>query len=282
MKFTIGTQLYGLGKELSFDFKGTIEELHNIGFECVEPMCIPTNWQLFMPPNTFSYKRLESLIRELEKYNMTIPSVHLGAGMGGYMKPAGTVINSIQKLRNRFGVKNFVFSGMFSNQKDAVRWGALLRETADATASWNCRVIYHNHDVELEEIKSDGKRCTLLDTFFEKAGKNVLLQLDIGWAAYAADELSVFQQYADRIIEIHCKDFTAGALSSGARRDDIPAEGFTAIGSGAVKTAEILKRLNNLPKFNGTVLIDQDKTGGRMLEDLEAGFRYLDAFRSTL
>lgn len=282
MKFVVGTQLYGLGKELSSDFKGTIEELHRIGFECVEPMCIPTNWQFFMPSNTFSYKRLESLIHELKKHNMSIPSVHLGAGMGGYIKPVKTVVQSIEKLHNRFGVDNFIFSGMFTNQKDAVRWGALLRETADAAASWNCSVIYHNHDVEMEEITSAGKRCTLLDAFFEEAGENVLLQFDIGWAAYAADELSAFEQYADRIIEIHCKDFTTRALSSGVKRDDIPAEGFAAIGSGAVKTAEIIKRLNDLPKFNGTVLIDQDKTGGRMLDDLEAGFRYLDGLRSTI
>ena len=282
MKFAIGTQLYGLGKELQSDFRGTIEELHRIGFECVEPMCIPTERQFFMPPNTFSYKRLENLIRELEKHNMTIPSVHLGAGMGGYMKPARTVINSIQKLHNRFGVENFVFSGMFSNPKDAVRWGVLLRETADAAASFNCRIIYHNHDVEMEEITSEGKNRTLLDVFFEESGEKVLMQLDIGWAAYAADEISVFEQYADRIIEIHCKDFTTRALSSGVKRDDIPAEGFAAIGSGAVKTAEIIKRLNDLPKFNGTVLIDQDKTGGLMLDDLEAGFRYLDGLRSTI
>lgn len=279
MNFKLGTQLYGLGKELDTDFSETIRQLHAIGFECVEPMCVLTSNQMLLPKNMFSYALLEKLCGELEKYQMSIPSVHVGVGMGRFIKPAGSIIKHLKKLHTSCGVRNFVFSGMFTDEYGAKKWGKLLREIAAKTRSLNFNIIYHNHDVEHIKSNNGDGEYSLLDCFFQYAGDDILLQLDIGWAAYGDDERKVFEKYADRIIEIHCKDFSEEILHSGLKRDDIPPEGFVSIGSGAVQTRAILCGLDALPRFNGTVLIDQDKSGNSMMDDLQRGYQYLDEIR---
>ena len=51
----------------------------------------------------------------------------------------------------------------------------------------------------------------------------------------------------------------------------MPVEAFAPIGEGAIHTKEVLALIDELPRFAGTVIIDQDKYSGDMLTALEKG-----------
>lgn len=90
------------------------------------------------------------------------------------------------------------------------------------------------------------------------------MELDVGWAHYAgSDALSVMQKYRDRLVLLHLKDVNKGAPRSHC---------FTAIGEGDLPLATVLKEAASLPRLekNG-ILIDQDRSEGDLLSDLERG-----------
>lgn len=124
-----------------------------------------------------------------------------------------------------------------------------------------------------------GSERTALDVFFDAAGPNVKLQLDIGWAGIAGDELAAVKKYADRIVEIHCKDFYEGARGTYSLFT-MPKDLFAPIGEGSIRTKETLKMCNDLPYYNGVVLIDQDHSVGSLLDDIQTGFHNLQEILS--
>lgn len=275
MKTEISVQCFGLGTEMAQDLPGTIRKLREIGFDGIEPMIVLSKKQGMMPKQFWTFELLEKMLPVLAECGLHIPSTHVGIGFGLVRKNAKQIIEGIHHIYFLSGIENYVFSGMFSNAKDAKKWGILLHEVAEGIRDIGGQVIYHNHDTEFQEIEADGKKTTALDYFFEFAGSEVLLQLDIGWARFAGDELELAEKYADRIVEIHCKDFYETALRGNVNRDKILPGQFSAIGEGVVKTAEILVMAEKFPHFNGNVIIDQDKSGGSMLEDVIKGYNHL-------
>ena len=257
----IGVNLFGLRQLLKADRSGTLQKLRDIGIEAVEPL-VP-----------LGKNKLSALSHELEEYRalgFSIPSVHISPSLFG-RKPE-IISRDLLKIQDLTGISVFVFSGMFSKKKAAQKWGNLLGETARATNSSGITVLYHNHTMEFAEVSDSGKAA--LDCFFDAAGPDVLLQLDIGWAGIAGDELAAERKYADRIAEIHCKDFFEGAKGNYSVFT-MPKTMFAPIGEGVMKTKEVLSHRGELPNFNGAVLIDQDHSAGNMLHDIEIGFRNL-------
>ncbi len=49
-------------------------------------------------------------------------------------------------------------------------------------------------------------------------------------------------------------------------------EQFAPIGEGAVRHAEVIAMRDRFPNFDGSVIIDQDKYTGEMLDALRTGF----------
>ena len=74
----IGTQTFGIAKELSVDFSGTLRSLHDIGFDSVEPMVLFSGKQGKTPKNLWAQDTLEEALPVLEELGMGIPSIHIG------------------------------------------------------------------------------------------------------------------------------------------------------------------------------------------------------------
>ena len=265
----IATQTFGIGKLLAEDLEEAVSKLQALGFDGIEPYLLLNQKQGKMPPQLFAFDRMAQLKKIMDAKGMTIPSAHVGIGFGGLMMPAGMAIKNLKKAHEAFGVRYFVTSGLFSDAKGARKWAKLCRKVAQALKPIGCTVVYHNHDSELKTITVNGKAMSVLDYFLDQAGPDVMLQIDIGWAAVLADEVEVVKKYRDRLVSIHLKDMYDGYCNYDART--MPTEMFAPIGNGCVKTAEVLALLEQLPLVEDRLIIDQDKSAGDMLQDLKIG-----------
>lgn len=268
----IYTQTFGLSKEFSEDLLGTIQKLHDIGFDGIEPFVMFNEEQGKLPKNLWALDTLKIAKAKMDELGMTIPSVHIGVAFGWFSMPVGTIAKNIQMLHDRFGISNFVISTTFGTLAQAKHWAKMMRKISDAVRPHGCRVVYHNHDDEFKKVRYQGKTVDAMEVFLELTSSDVLLQLDIGWAGIAGDELEIVKRYADRIVLLHLKDFYPEYRNGQYTRKNMPTEAFAAIGDGAVKTKEILAIRKSLPKFGGDIIIDQDKTTGDMLQALETGY----------
>lgn len=271
----IGVNTYGLIDIMQADFTGTLRVLVDTGFEAVEGLVVPKKDHRDLPLAITSESSFPAFAGEVKKYGMTIPSVHVFNRKGNRFLPRESVLRTVRELRHEFGVTDFVFSGAFSDAKGARFWAEYLSDLVQALQGDDCHILYHNHDHELTEICVDGEKVQAIDYFFRLLDRNVLLELDIGWAGNVSDEVVFAKRYADRIRTLHLKDFVHGSRGK-YRNPYVPKELFVAIGEGEIKTKEILRLRNSLPNFSGSVIIDQDFSAGNMLEDLQTGFRNVE------
>lgn len=257
----IGVQLFGLSDLLKKDRRASLQRLRDMGIEAVEP---------YLPLKKDNLADFEILFDELKDLGLSVPSIHVSPSLFG--RQAAKISRELRLIQEKTSISVFVFSGMFSREKSAQKWGRLLGDVSKEVRSNGITVLYHNHNMEFLPAADGGR--TALDVFFDAAGNDVKLQLDIGWAGIAGDEIAFAEKNADRIVEIHCKDFYEGAKEKYSLFI-MPKSMFAPIGEGVIKTKEILSRRNTFPNFNGVVLIDQDQSAGSLLEDIETGFHNL-------
>lgn len=264
----IAVQGYGLQKEFDADLTQTIRSLHCIGIQSIEPLILFREKQGKMPRNTWALDTLKTAWDTMRELGMAIPSAHLGVGFSWFAMPAGTIIKNILMIHELYGINDFVLTAAFGSAALAVRWAKLARKISDAVTPYGCRILYHNHDDEFRTVRGGG---TAMDVFLANAGPDILLQVDIGWAGMAGDEREIIRRYADRIASLHLKDFYP-QYRKGYTRMKMPDEAFAPIGAGMIRTKEILDMTDSFPHFAGTVVIDQDKCSGDMLDALKTGF----------
>ena len=127
-----------------------------------------------------------------------------------------------------------------------------------------------NHNDEFQTLDGCDGNSDAMELFLELTGDDVLLQVDIGWAAMETDVLAFLRKYANRVGSIHLKDFYPGYQQY--KREEMPTEMFAPIGEGVIPTKEVLSMLDSFPNFGGTVIIDQDRSSDN-LRDMEIGYR---------
>ena len=271
------TQTFGLGKELTADLTGTIEKLHQIGFDGIEPFVLFNEKQGKTPKNLWALDTLEEAKRKMDELGMTIPSVHIGVAFGWFSMPLGQITKNILMLHDSYGIENFVVSAPFGSVPLAKHWGKLAKKISDAIRPHGCTLIYHNHDDEFKKAAYKGRQAEIMETFLDNTSGDVLFEVDIGWAHFAGDEREIIHHYADRVALLHLKDFYPEYLNDRYNRHNLPDAAFAPIGEGGVRTKDVLAVRKELPNFSGAVIIDQDKYSGDMLESLKTGHRNIRA-----
>ena len=266
----IATQTFGLKQELTADLAGTIGKLHAAGFDAIEPYILFSEKQGNNPQNLWAYDTLQIAAKKMWELEMTIPSAHIGVGFGWISMPVSMIVKNILKLHETYGIEHFVVSGPFSIPGEARHWASLTRKISNEVHPHGCTILYHNHDDEFHRVRFQGSTMSAKDVFLDQTSPDVLLQVDIGWAGLVEDEQQLLHRYADRIASLHLKDFYP-AYMTGYNRKTMPSEAFAPIGAGAIHTKEALAAIDELPRFAGTVVIDQDKYSGDMLRALETG-----------
>lgn len=267
----IGVNLWGLMPTAREDLPGLLQQLKTIGFDSVESMLIPKKRDSQITGAVSTQENFKTIYNEAKKCGLTVPGVHVFYKVGNRLLPKSSVIRTIRTLSREYGVETFAFSGAFTDAKGARKWAAYLNEITDALAEEPCKILYHNHDQELNLVTVRGKTMTALEYFFDLVDQRVLLELDIGWAGNGGDEMALAKQYADRIYILHLKDFVHGSLGK-HHNPDVPKELFAPIGEGAIRTKEILDMRHDFPNFCGHIIIDQDFSATDLLEDLKVGY----------
>ena len=267
----IATNTFGLKKEFEADLTGTITRLHDIGFTGIEPLLLFQDQQRNMTKNLWAQDTLKTAWSVMQELGMTIPSVHLGVGYGWMTMPAKMVIRNILKIYETYGVDKFIVGAPFGNAALALRWAAFARSISGEIRSHGCTLVYHNHDDEFHPLRKKTAR-TYMDLFLNHVAPDVMMQIDIGWAGLAGDEREIVNRYADRVILLHLKDFYP-QYRTGYTHRNMPAEAFSPIGEGAVRTKEVLNLIPTLTNYADAVIIDQDKFSGDMLTSLETGIK---------
>lgn len=115
-----------------------------------------------------------------------------------------------------------------------------------------CRAGYHNHAHEFTPIKDSHA----FDRIFAATPKDFLVQLDIGWAVAARQDVpAILARYADRIETVHLKEF----------KKDVPT---AVLGEGEADWATIFKSLKKLPRLEW-LIVEQEQHAGDPLKSVE-------------
>lgn len=268
MKY-IGTQTYGLKKEFTEDFEGTLCALNQIGFNAVEPLIMLCEEQGDEPRNRWSLQTLREAKVIMDELGMGIPSMHcdISASSG---ESAEEISEKLLQISREFGVSVFVTSSPVGTREAALETGAYLRKVAAILKANGCQLLFHNHDNEMKKLE-DGK-CSL-DYVLEAAGPDLMLELDFGWAGFDSDELEAAEKYREKVYYIHLKDFFPEYVKKGYSRHEIPDDAFSAVGEGAVRLKEIMENVEAFCHCQGTTIIDQDAYVPGMLKSLEIGMK---------
>lgn len=266
----IATQTFGLRQELNEDLLGTIDKIHSVGFDAIEPFILFNEKQGSRDKNLWAYNTLELAVKRMNSLGMTIPSAHIGVGFGMIAMPINMIMENIVRIHEIYGIDSFVISGTFCTVRQTKHWAKLASKISDAARAYGCKILYHNHDDEFQKVRYKGDIITAMDIFLEETDPDVQLQLDIGWAGLVEDECSLLHHLSRRIASIHLKDFYPNYME-GYNRKTMPAEAFAPIGEGAIRINKIISMLGEMPSLGGTVIIDQDKYIGDMINSLGKG-----------
>jgi sugar phosphate isomerase/epimerase len=209
-KIPIGVQLYSVRQLCAKDFPGTLAGVAKLGYEGVE----------------FAgyYDRTAAEVKKmLDDNGLKCCGTHIGVDTLLGDNFARTV-----EFNQTIGNRYLICPGLpekYRASREAWRETAkLFTEISQKLKPHKMLVGYHNHAIEFKPL--DGENPW--DTFFGNAGKDVVMQLDIGHAVHAgADPAAVLKRYPGQAKTVHVKDY------SPTKRDAL-------IGDGEVKWKDVL------------------------------------------
>ncbi len=180
----VSLQLYSIQEETKKDFKSSVKRVAGIGYKGVE----------FAGYGGLSSEELKNLLKENNLYSV---GSHTGIQI---------FENSFEEelaFNKAIGSQYIICPYAETDTKEKIdKLTRLLNSAAGLAVKENIKVGYHNHANEFIEI--DGKLP--LDMIAENTGDNVILELDVFWAAYAGiDPIEYIKKWGGKIELIHMK-----------------------------------------------------------------------------
>lgn len=273
-KTLIGTNTFGIKKELTADFDGTLKTLKDMGIDCIEPIIFKHKTQTNIPKSLWSDELVDHAVPKLKELGITLRSAHFGAGFMGMTLPVKSLTKNLLEAHEKTGITTFISSGIFDSERQAKRFAKTMGELAENLSPYGIEILFHNHDDELAKTKKGDK--TLLDVYFENTSDKVGLELDIGWTSLKCDEIEVMKKYSDKIAILHCKDFFKSP-SELSRKTAVDSD-FAPIGEGTVKHKEAIELIKTFPRYDNYIVLDQDHSAGNMLDDIKIGVNNIRSY----
>lgn len=221
-KIPVAIQLYSLRDVAPKDVKGTLRRVADMGYEGVEFA-------------GYYNMAAEELRKMLDDCGLRCAGAHTG-----FKELSGDALEKTISTNKTLG-----------NDLLIVPWADMskLPETIDQlnaiypkVKAHGMRLGYHNHKQEFEPV--DG--TTKFDRIFSETPKELLVQLDIGWAAAAGQDVpAILRKYSRRIETVHVKEFSADKPTA-------------AVGEGSVNWAKLFDILEKETAIKWYV-VEQEK-----------------------
>jgi sugar phosphate isomerase/epimerase len=204
-KIPIGVQLYSVRKDCEKDLPGTLNAVGKMGYKAVE----------FAGYYGRDAKTLRKL---LDDAGLKCCGTHTALDTILPDKLAKTV-----EFNQTLGNINLIVPSLpEKNRKTKEDWqktADLFSAAAEKVKPDGMRVGYHNHSVEFVAI--DGE--IPWDIFFNRAGKDVRIQYDIGNAAPTGADARVYlKKFPGRVVSTHVKPYSKSDRNALIGKDELP------------------------------------------------------------
>lgn len=208
-KRQVGLELYTVRDLTAKDYEGTVAKVAEIGYKEVEAATDYAN----LEPKQFRAM--------LDRYGLTMPSTHVGATAGPDLEKQleGFQIMGIQYAEIRGGggrgagapaaggaASRGARAGNGPTEESFKRTAEQLNQHGKLVKKFGMKMLVHNHTMEFQPF--EGSRLRPYDVLLAETDPSVVaMQLDIGWASVAGqDILEMFKKHPGRFELWHVKD----------------------------------------------------------------------------
>ena len=181
----VSLQLYSLRDEVKKDFQSTVRRVGDLGYYGVE----------FAGFGGLSAADMKKL---LEQSGLKAIGSH--SSLDIFRSSAEQELAYLKEI----GAKYMVcpWADFKNGMDDVLALCKTLNEASEKAKQYGITVGYHNHAHEFETI--DGKY--ILDLIAENTNENVVLEIDVFWAAYAdVEPLAYIEKWGKKVELIHIK-----------------------------------------------------------------------------
>lgn len=187
----MGLELYTVRDQMAKDPEGTIRQVAAIGYKEVEPID-------FSGLNPKQYRAL------MDKYGLTAISGHTQLAPGPGLEKT---LEGLQIMGLKYDWVTGRPEPHADNPDSVKRTVEVYNQVGQVAKKYGIQVLVHNHAVEFEKFPGS-EQCPYDIILAESDPTTVVMQLDIGWAAVAGqDVLAMFQKHPGRFVLWHVKDF---------------------------------------------------------------------------
>ena len=187
-KMHIGVQLYSIRNYIPSDVAGAFASIKKMGYEGVE----------------FAgyYGRDAKTLRQLlDDSGLKCCGTHIGLNT-----MIGDPLKATIEFNQILGTPFLVVPSLSSKTLEGwAKYADTMNQVAGQLKPVGMAVGYHTHTAEYVPIEGQ----LPMDYFFDRTGKDVIMQLDIGHCVHAkADPVAYLKKYAGRARTVHVKDWS--------------------------------------------------------------------------
>lgn len=185
-KIPVAIQLYSVRAEMPKDVAGNLRKLAGMGYQGVE---------------FAGYYDLQpaALRRMLDDCGLKCAGSHTGI-----QALEGDAFDKTIAMNQALGTDRLIIPWI--DVKDFAKTMERMKAIYKRVKAAGMRLGFHNHKGEFDVL--DGK--TYFDRIFSEMPNDFLVQLDIGWAAAARQDVpAILRKYAKRLESVHVKEFKA-------------------------------------------------------------------------
>jgi len=185
-KIPVAIQLYSLRDVIGDDVAGTLKRVAAMGYEGVE----------FAGYYDFSGGELRAM---LDENGLKCAGSHVGLP-----SLEGDALEETVAINKAVGNDRLIIPCASLDELDeSIR---RMNAAYAAVSGLGMRVGYHNHTQEFDTVAG----VTKFDRIFSETPEDFLVQVDIGWATAARQDVpALLHKYASRIETVHVKEFNA-------------------------------------------------------------------------
>ena len=189
----IGLELYSVREDLQKDLAGTVRQVAQMGYQCVE---------FYAPYYDWTPDEARKVRREMDQLGIRCYSTHNGPKS---FTPEG--IGKAMELNHILGTRFIVLAsaGDVTSVDGWKRVAEMLNKANHTMAPHGLHAGYHNHDLEWKPV--DGQKP--MEILAANTDKSIMLQLDVGTCLETGnDPVAWIRSNPGRIRSLHLKNWS--------------------------------------------------------------------------